>query len=400
MTFLKKYWHIIALILLVIGAFSFRVYSVMEMDNFSKDGYLHLDRIKSFRDGDISDLNKESKVVFFFSPLFYFLLGVFSKFFDIYLVAKIVPNLFLSLSIIWIFLISYESTKNKVASFICSLIFVFVPILYFDINSVSLEYFSFFMILLIYYEFLKLNKENMFYIFILLLTLLLSSSLSIFVALFFLFYVILSQLEKYKISGIENEFILFTIFSVIWANLLMYKNILLKHGFNLLWRNYPQLLLNNYFENISFMSSFYYIGIVPIILGLYGIYLGLSNKEFRKRSMFLAISFVFISFFLIWFKFVEFSVGLILLVIGLLFIASFVIDYFMVYFSQMKFKILRKVLFIAVILILVLTTIVPIFAILKNISMNSVSENEVNALVWISENLEDNSVVLWFYKYN
>jgi len=393
----NKYCYFLLGLIFVL-TLSSRLYFAFKNPNFTPDAYFTLRNVEHITKNFLPLKNDELSYggrITIYPPLYFYMLSFFDIILPINLVSKILPNLFASTLVIIVYLISFEITKNNHASLLTSLLSAFIPIFYSKtIFNVSIYTFILPLMFLSLYFFLKINDNPKSVIPFLFMVGLLryTHPTVILLVMALLFYLLIVYAENLKQSRPELEVILFVTFVVIWSLFISYKKAFLLHGSLVVWQNIPQKILLEYFSDITLFDAIYQIGIIPIIFGIFIIYKYIFKE--KNRSLYLLISFVVPLFFLLWFKLIELTVGLMFL--GVILILLFAQFYKIFFLYIMKTRISKFTWLLNIILLIAIffTSIVPSFYFAQHESSDIMTENEIDALVWLRENTNKDDVIL------
>lgn len=367
-----------------------RLYYGFQTPNLTADSYFELRQAESIRntglllyDDDLSFSGNYHEN----SPLYYYLLALFSLLFPIILAAKFVNAVLASLVIIPIFLITKELTNNKTA-LIMSFFSGFIPLFYSatinTLGSLSLSMILFF--LTIFY-FMKLeDHKNLSKYLISLILLVLTTPFSLILILGFIIYTVMLKLENIKIKIEETETMIFSTVFILWGNFLTFKNAITTHGFGVITQNIPTEIIKSYFQQVSFFEIIFSISIIPLILGIITIYHTFARRRIKKN--FLIISFVISLFILLWLKLFSFQQGIIFFSFILFILASKGFQISTSYANKIKGKISR-VYIPLIIIILFLTTTLPTI----KVASKKIEGYDIKAVEWL-KNTPENSTIL------
>ncbi|MBN2458822.1 hypothetical protein JXB28_00930 [Candidatus Woesearchaeota archaeon] len=379
--------------LLFLAVLAIRLYLSFSNTGFDYDAYYTLRQAEHIKETGLplfKDSLSYSGRTFITPPFFYYLLAGFSLFMPLELAAKIMPSLVWAGLVVIIYLIVKLITKNRNAAFISSLFSGLVPILFTTINQASVYSLSLFLIFLLSYAFLRIEEKGFTTMCLALTIILLLTHASVFILLlsFFVYFIILA-LEKQGISKREIETALFLFFLSLWFYVLLYKKAFFLHGIRFIWQNIPAPLLSSYFQDISFFEVIYAVGIIPLLLGVYAIYIILFKA--RGRAAMLYISFSLMSFIMLWLKLLPFQIGLLLLSLNLIILSGVAIKTSLVAISKTKVSRLSSII-AAALIILFLITIIP--SLLAEPTASIPPERDMGALEWIRNNTSPNSIIL------
>jgi len=393
---LKKEYIWLALIFgLVLGM---RLYFAFQTPYFSHDAYFNIRQVEHIRNTGLpifkDDLSYSGRN-FFFQPFFQYILAFFNLFIPLNLVCKIIPNIFASLLVFITYLIVLEITKNKEAAIFSSFISGFIPIFFAEtVNNVSAFSLIIPIMFFLVYSLIKINKGeryiNFFLASILILALINASAILLVIGL--LLYLLLLRIENLQQRKSELELIIFSTMFVIWFNFVIYKNAFLVHGPSLIWQNIPRELLNQYFLQLDILNAIYYIGVIPLLSGIYLIYKYTFKK--KNRKIYLLMGFALSILFLLWFKLIPLKIGLIFLgVILVLLFGKFYSDS-LLFINKTKFSNYKWIFAVLLFILFIFNSIIPTVSYANNIIRETPSRHDINALLWLKNNSGEEDVIL------
>jgi hypothetical protein len=379
--------HLKYLILIFLISLAFNIVLSLTSTNFNGDGsYYNLrvfDHIKETGKPLLYDDLSYSGRFVIGSPVFYYLFTIFS-FLPILL--KIIPALFLSSIIIISYFISKELTGDDKVSLIVSLLSSFIPIYSLMlINQISVYSLIFPLLALMILCFMKIGDKRFFNLFVILSFLLpiIHSSSFIFI-LVLLFYFLLMISENISISHKRAELIVFSFFLILLINLLFFKKAFFQYGFNFIYGSVPVALLKDYLQTFNILEIFYYIGVLPLVFGIWGLYVGFKQK---KESVLIVSSLILGILFMFLFGMIEINIGLLFLSFGLILLSSLGLKSLFDYLTKTKLsKFSRFFTFAFVILIILLSFFPTYYSYDSNIGLSDFE--------WMKENIPYGSVVL------
>ena len=384
--------HVYLLILLFVLTLSVRLFFSFQSEYFANDeAYMHLRLIESI---------KENKNFLVYDPLsysgrdvakpqlFHSIMALFS-FIPYY--SKIIPELFISFMPIIVYLIAAELTKDKTASLITAFMSSLIPIVFkVTLNQVSPYSLAIPVILLMVYSLVRINETKFLILFVILSFLLpwINPSSFLFM-LSLLFYIIIITSESMELSGLKREAITFSFFTMFLLNLVIFRKVLLQYGASSINQNIPQKVFEYYFSNFSFSGSLFIIGVIPLALGIFGIYLGLHDKKSRDDIILLS-SPIIAALVLLMLKMIDLDTGILFLGIFLCLTSVLSIKWILDYFSVTKLS-AHYPIFVAVFVFLIV--FVGVFSSLYYYE-NEVEKYNIDDLMYIAENSDPNDVVL------
>jgi len=393
----KRLWRIIELWLIIIFllVLAIRLYIAFQTPYFNYEAYYSLRQAENIHNTGLPLFNDPLSYggkTGLFAPLQYYILAVFSFLLPIDIVAKILPNIFASLIIIVVYFLSLRITKSPKISLLTSFMAGFIPILFFDINRVPVDYLAILLVFSIIYCMFKINERRYVdYILILIFLLVLTTPLSFILIIGLLFYMLLLKLENLNIETKESEIILFFTFLVFWVNLLIYKNAFLKHGLAVIWQNTPIALLSNTFESITLFESFYTISIIPLILGIYAGYIAFYKE--KNKEILLLIGFGISSFLLLWFKLLSLVTGLVFLSLTLVILSAFSIKKISEFIEKTKFHRHETLFLVILIVLFIITAIIPSVMVGIERTKQTPTTSDLVVLEWASERLPADATI-------
>jgi len=391
----KEYIWLVLIFGLVLGV---RLYFAFQTPYFSEDAYFNIRQIEHIKNTGLplfkDDLSYSGRN-FLFQPFFHYILAFFNLFMPLNLVCKLLPNIFASCLIFIIYLIAKEITKSQGAALFSSFISGFIPIFFAEtLNSVSVFSLVIPVMFFLIYSLIKINKDekyiSYFIVSIIIIALMHASAFLLIMA--FLLYVLFIKIEHLKQRRSELELIIFSTILVIWLNFVIYKNAFLIHGQFVIWQNIPRGLLGQYFSQLSILNALFYIGIIPLVSGIYVIYKYTFKK--KNRKIYLLMGFVLSGLFLLWFKLIPLKTGLIFFgVIFVLLFSKFYSDSIL-FIDKTKFS-KYKIVFIAVLfLVFIFNSIIPTIGYTSKIIRETPSKHEIDALLWLKNNSNEKDVIL------
>ena len=376
------------LFLIFLIVLSSRLYFAFQTPFFNDEAYFnyrlvhHISETGKPLNHDILSYNGREIVT---SPVFHYILTFFGFFMPLDLALKLIPNIFISLSVFVVYRLSSVLVEEKNLSLLLALLSGFVPVVFSEtLNNISVYSLVLPLVFYLLYLFIKIREKNnitKFAFFSFFLAILHPSSFIFLIAL--AFFVILMVSENITIEKIKKEILVFSLLLILFIQFLIYKKAFSVHGFEVIRNNVPVQVLATYF-NFSFLETVLKIGILLIILGLISIIFGWSKK--REDVMILS-SLILSTLLLLWFKFLKDEIGLMFIGIALVVISGISFAIFLKYLNKTKFSKYRTSITIFSVLILICSLIIPSFLdASKNIQEHTPTEYEVLVLSWIKDN--------------
>ncbi len=386
---------VILTIIFIVSLF-FRLYFSFLSDSFSSDeSYFHLRIINYIIDNKMpmfyDELSYGGQRIYY-PQLFHILISLFS-FIPYFL--KIIPAILSSSLIIIIYLISKKITNDKTSSLLTAFLAAFIPIeIKNSINQISIYSFIIPVILILYLCLINLEQKkylNLFLVSSFLLPLIHISSLLFIFSL--IFYLILSNTESLFIPKYKKETIIFSFFLILLINFLIYKDLFLKYGVNVIWQNIPSSLFAVYFKNLNVLYGIYLIGALPLIFGSLGIFFGLFKE--KDDSIILLTAAILATLFLVSVKILTIQLGVLFLSIFLVSISSLTILKIYNYLKLTKFSKLKRYTTSLILLLIILLAFLPSYFVAKSLQKY---DYQISSFQWIKENTEEDSTILVPYE--
>ncbi len=383
------YW----LAAIVLMTFISRLTFALLVPNLSYDSYFHLRQVEHIGQTGLPLFNDPLSYGgrdLTFLPFFYYLMALFALIVPLKVVAIVLPNIFLSLLPLIVFLISKNISKSEEGALFAALLTGFLPILFATANSFSTEMLLIPLLFLTIYAFLRISEKKYLYMYILIfLVSSLTSPVTFLLIMGFIIYLLLSILENKKINKAEIEVILFSFLFFVWTQFLFFKQLFAQEGLGFIWQNIPKAIITQYFPTISLPQAVVLVSVVPFLAGIYVVYRALF--QLHNSRAFLLISFVISTSFLAWFRLIPFKISLMFFGVVLAILFSMFYEELRQYIA--KTKIARKNWLPGVmILILLPTMFLP--AALSALSVETPSNREITAFQWIADHTPEKAGVL------
>ncbi|GIU68875.1 MAG: hypothetical protein KatS3mg002_0111 [Candidatus Woesearchaeota archaeon] len=387
----QEFW----IFIIFLAVLTIRIIIAFQTPLFNYEAYFSLRQIENIKETGFPTYNDPLSYggkIQLFTPLNYYILTLFSLIIPEDIVAKIIPNIFASLLIIVAYFMALKITKNPKIGLITGFMTGFIPILFFDINRISTDYFSTLIIFSIIYCLFKINERKYIdYSLILMFILVLTTPLALILILGLLFYLLLSKLENNYIELKELEIILFFTFLTTWINLLIFKNALLTHGIMVIWQNMPTEVISRFFSNLTLLETFYTISIIPLLLGIYGFYLAFNEE--KNREVMILTGFGIAVFLLMWFRLLNLITSIFLLSVTLVIISSFSLKRINGLIEISKFHKYKKLFILLFIVLFILTSTIPSIILGMEKSKETPKLEDIVVLQWAEKNTPKTAVI-------
>ena len=385
---------LIVLFLLVLAV---RLYIAYSIPHFSSDdSYFHLRQVESIRDSGTpffyDDLSFAGRT-HIFSPVFHYVIALFTLFLPAILAAKLVTNIFAASLVFFVYLIARKLTNSFFVAFSAAFLSGFVPVFFAEtVTALTPLSIVIPLMFLLIYALMNVQKKNWLYCYLILLVVLaVLHPLILLLVLGLIIYLALVLIEHLKPSREELEISLFSIFFVLWAQFIMYKKILVFHGPAVIWQNIPIDVLNTYFAEVSILGAIFNIGILPFVLGLYVIYLFSFKK--KNKQVYLIVSFAASAGLLLWLRLINLDIGL--MFFGIVLVILFA-EWFKLFIDYVKKSRVSKFwyLFISLVFVgMLVFSVYPSISMARS-SLDEITPAELRALNWLKDNSPEDAVIV------
>jgi len=299
---------------------------------------------------------------------------------------KIVPQLFISLSVIISYLFARKFLKEFSAIF-SSFVVGFLPLLFKEtINSINV--FSLFLPLtVLLFYFFTLKKFKLFFITSIALSLL--HPYALFIAVVFVFYLLLSYAED-VLQRWELKYAILFLVTASLVNLLIYFKPISYYGMGVLYGNIPKSMLVQSYKQLGVLSLIYNIGYVPLIFGGVAMYYGISR---RVKFAYLLGSLALIAVTFVYLHIINFFFGLIFLSLALALLSGYFVEKLYNYLTLTKISKFKNFIIGILILAVVATSVYASLDIGISVNKYSRTAEELNSLLEV-KNTSRNAVVI------
>src|SRR3989344_3337575 len=353
-----------------------RLYFSFQTDNLSSDdSYFHLRQIENIIDTGkplFNDQLSYSGREYVFAPLFHYIIAGISIFIPLDLTIKIIPSVLISICVFLFYLITKKITGDNhialITGFFSGLILIIINAL---IN-------------------IKEKKQITIYLITIIIASLTHPLISL-LLIGILIYIITTFIDDIEQTKYERELILFSVFFILWTQFIIYKKMFLFHGINIIWQNIPKEIINEHFIRISVIEAIYQIGILQFIAGIYIVFRYFLKE--KNKNIYLLTSFVITIAISLWFKLIELKLGLIIFGIMLTLLSAKGLKILLDFIERTKLSRFNNFIFISIIFILTITLVMPSIINAKA-KINEISKDEINAMNFIRDNTDVNSVIL------
>lgn len=392
-----KHKNTIILSTIFILVLALRLFIAFQTTDITYDGYYTLRNVENIKETGLplfeDDLSYSGRQNVF-SPLYYYILTIFSFIMPSMLALKIIPNIFATSIIFIVYIFAKRLAKNEGAALIAAGAATIIPVFFSQtINNASIYSLVIPLFFLTLFYFLKTisDSKNLWKFLILLITLALTHASSLILTFGLLIYVTLLKIQGFKKSTKEPELLLFSIFLILWANLTIYKQAIMLHGSSIIYQNTPIQIILEHFRELTFIEGLYWIGVIPLLFGMITIYDSVFESKKKSATSLIAICLTFFLF--LWFKLINLYVGLMFLGVSMSILSSGAIAKTINYAKNLKFKIITPLTKI-ILIILLLISFAPAIIYSFNEASNTPSQNDKAMFDWIQENTKENTTIL------
>jgi len=206
-------------------------------------------------------------------------------------------------------------------------------------------------------------------------------------------YHLILRLELIKQKPYEVELSLFSIFFGLWAQILVCKGLFISHGLSTFSLNIPAVLLSDYFQSHSIHVVISFLGVIPLLVGLYVIYKYLFEKKRKDILLVISIIVVVAVLFLLDVILTDFS----LILLGLFFCILFArgISDFKIFIKTTKWaKLLNFFVVLVIILLLVMVVPLTVYHSVFKLRAGQQSDKTIEAILWLKNNSPEDAVIL------
>jgi len=214
--------------------------------------------------------------------------------------------------------------------------------------------------------------------------------------LFFWIYAFLLALEGSSLSRSEVELVVFSSLFVLWAFFVTMKTFFLEQGFSVIFGGVPYFLRGAFFSPFTFLESFYKLGIIPVLYGLYSLFRFTYGK--REKYVYMLVSLIYLMLILLWFKLIPITAGFIFMGSFLMIIMLLHYDWVFHFFNSSNHKTVRttvKTLFVLYYVISFLSSSgLPAWTYLGLAEAQIPSPDEKSVFIQMHDAIPDDSVII------
>jgi hypothetical protein len=305
---------------------------------------------------------------------------------------KVLPNLFMVLLLLPVYLIARRLTKSRLFALVAVILAGTGPLLFARYiatpSPVPLAIF----LLLSALSLLHDADKHMFLLVFCLIALAFLHPIIFVLALALLIMMLLLRVEGFDIGGRINEVFFFTLLLAVWFYVLVYKKALFAFGINTLWQNLPNEYLVSSFGSVSPLTMLYGLGIVTFLFGTVGVYHALF--ETRDRESYTVVAAIIAAVFLFVVRAMPVDLSLVLLTPLLAIMASYGVQVIGTYLRRTRIRWSVYPLTFLLIVFFIFSALIPALANAHRELNNVPTEGEVTAYRALGQILPESAVLL------
>ncbi len=386
------------LLIIFVATLSVRIALALSTPHvFGEESFFHLRQLEHIQETGkpfyFDELSYSGRI-YEFSPIFDYLLALAGMALPQVYVTKIIPNIIVSFLIIIAYFIAYQITKQSYVSLLTAFVMGFIPI-FFSVSVNQLTIYSVVLPLfaLLIYFFIVLKKGWPLYGYII--TLFFLSVLHPAVLIFMLgliVYWILQKTENVSLTRIEMEAIIFSTFFILLSQWLLYHNLFLKHGLDVVLNNAPTPIIADYFSKVTWLEATYKIGEIPFFFGFIVMYRYLFKE--KNKNVSLLVGFALPTGLLLWLRYLNAEVGMIFFgfFLSLLFCQYYAT--YLAYLQQTRFSRFMTPIKLSFFFMFLLTSVYPAITLALDEQQHGLLRQDLESLAWIREHTPAHSIML------
>lgn len=323
-----------------------------------------------------------------YPQLFHYLMVPFS--FSTYLL-KIISALLASTMVIIVYFISKQLINHEKISLLSAALAAFLPIeVQTNVSQFSIYSLVLPLILLMFYLLMTLSKKRHVTYFIVLCFLLpLLHPISFLVVFSLIFYFIIATSESIEIDKLKKEAIFLSLIVIMMVNFIIFKKALITEGLSILTKSFSLSLIGASQIELNIIQYVYLLGIIPLILGVMGMYLGIFRK--KDENVVLLSSSILGVITLMLTGIISAKTGTLILSPFMVIISSLAIKHIFDYISITKFHLIRKNFFTIFVILAFVFSIAPSII---EANHSSKPAQEIIDLNSLSVDIDENTVIL------
>lgn len=328
---------------------------------------------------------------YLFNPFFYYIVAFFILFIPKVLLLKLLPNLAMASLVPLVYLIAHNLTKSRGTSLITAFFAGFAPILFSTfLNEATPLSFALPLSAALFLTLLDVEAKPLPALLCTLLLTLLSPVIWLFLFTYVIYLLILTA-ERISINTSYMEMALITFLFAAWYTLVTYKQALFREGIAILWGSLPLTVRTTMFGDFTLLAMIYAVGVVPLALGSYALYH--NAFEQRVRKIFFIAAFTLTTLGAAIFQLIPLRLALLYLSLSFLLLSAPALHNMIIYLKKMRFPRVAAITTSLLLLFFILTSLLP--ALSTGVwPQSSPTQNELDAMHWISENTKQDAAIL------
>ncbi|MFP4119320.1 MAG: hypothetical protein ACLFTH_04665 [Candidatus Woesearchaeota archaeon] len=393
--FVVNTWRLLFALVIVI-VIVLQTYFILQIEAPSYESFYGLRQAEQIKETGLPIINDDQSYQGRMNVshlFFYYILAGLSLIAPGYILFKFF-GMILTVGILFlVFLLSKHLFSRDWIALFLTTIAAFTPTLFVSqINTLVAETFFVLLYLLIIMSFFNSTRRSAMIRFIILMILAtLVSPLSLVLITGFLFYFLLLRIEGLAVRKKELELLLFSGLFAIWYHLVLYKKLISLFGLQVISQSVPQELLLSMFRGLNVPLIIGFVGVPLIGLGLSGIYYLLFEKRNKKLLLLTAMTFAFGLF--TWIGFLPLQTGLLYATVTLVLISGYTLQRLNETFNKTILPKTKVVVF-SFFLLLLFLSFTPLLIFPETITGEAPTNEELETVRWIDENLPADSTVL------
>jgi hypothetical protein len=361
------------------------------------EAYSHLRQVESIRNtgfplshDDLSPVGKR----FLVTPLYDYVLTIVSFIVPSLVAIKVVPAIFAGILVVLVFGITLRLTQEPVAGLFAALALATMPALMgSSVNTASSTLMILSMTTLLLWQLMALPSPTSlgFYTLLIILLSFTHPSVALVLVGLLLYGMLLMIGEMRGIHGLD-EILLFSTLFIVWSLIVRFKDALVMLGPMIVFQNIPSAMRDAYFSQLSVLNAVVLVGVLPFLFGSYIVY----TYTFRERwqDIYLLMGFALGMGLLLAMGIVRPLLGVMFLGLVLSIMFGVWVKRILDYVKDTRFVWLRVPLMLVLVAGLVVFSLLPAWRTASVTVGMSPSQEELDSLSWMDENLPKDAVVL------
>lgn len=373
-----------------------RVQYVADDGMFSTDSYFHIRQIEYIKthgtimhDDNYSFFNK----LYFFTPLYHYLLAILLTFMSKYIVFKIVPIILSLLTIPATYLLAKEMLTKKKYIYLTAFFVGFLPgVLITGTNTVSPMNLFLPVVLFFLYALQRLRYSLKYQYLLLFSSVIAALTHPMFILFVLGIYVLffIQYITGRRILKAHKEFLFFITLFCVWLYGIVFKKYFKIYGVTLLTQNLPKTLRGAMFPELSISLILSAISIVIIIAAVFAIYKEYAKGDPQKIELLFAMSATILL--AMYLKVLAFGLGVIVISVLIINLAAVSFESLERYMERTYVAWLKHVIYVFIVILMAITIIVPSLYHVEH-STTIITDSEYKAFLWMKEYSKQEAVV-------